>query len=180
MRRKEIRDTMLEKRMAYTVSMRAPMDKVIHDAIIERVTEHQTIALYASFRNEVDTYGIMETLFWDETKTLVLPRVEGNVMHFYAIKSFSDLQMNAMGILEPIGDTVIDPNTIDVVLVPLLAFNQKGYRLGYGGGYYDRYLQHQTFLKIGLAYDFQYNEEFEVFEHDVACDAIITNSEVYA
>ena len=78
-----------------------------------------------------------------------------------------------MGLIESRNSTEIIP---DVVVVPLLAFNNKGYRIGYGGGYYDRYLANKHVLKVGLAYSWML-EEFKEDDFDVRMDIIVTENE---
>lgn len=168
----------LEKRKQYDVLTRAPWDKAIHDAVLDRLEGHHVIALYAAFNHEVDTYGIMETLFWDAKYTLCLPKVEDHDMHFYKISNFNQLEPSKMGILEPITEERIDPHLIDVMIIPMLAFNQKGYRVGYGGGYYDRYLANTNPLKMGIAYSFQETHVDFQEMHDIPCDVIITDQHV--
>lgn len=98
------------------------------------------ILSYASFGSELDTGPLNTSLM--EKGLLVLPRVEGNHLELYRVQAFAHLQKNLWGIWEP------DPNqcrpissaAISLVLVPALAFDSRGYRLGYGKGYYDRLL----------------------------------------
>lgn len=166
------------KRVEYTVEQRAPWDLKIHDVVMDYTENHQVIGLYCATNGEVDTYGIMETLFQDPSKIVAIPKVfENRKMVFYRITSFKDLVTSKQGILEPITDEVVEP---ELVFTPLSVFNQKGYRIGYGGGYYDRYFElHSNSTKIGLAYSFQYADiEFQE-AHDVACDMIITERNIY-
>lgn len=178
MKKTDIKNEMITKRLDYSVIQRAAWDKAIHDAVIDRVDSQKIIALYAAFNHEVDTYGIMETLFWSKGHRIVLPRIENKAMNFYEIKSFNDLKKSSYGILEPRGTSVIDPKTIDVMIVPMVAFNRQCYRVGYGGGYYDRYTKDTEFLKIGVAYAFQETEEQFQESHDIPVDVVITDKEV--
>ncbi len=176
--KRDIADAIIAQRKKYDVETRLPWDKAIHDQVIERTSGHKVIALYAAFNHEVDTYAIMETLWWDPTLTLVLPKISNKAMTFHPVTGFQDLTPGQLGILEPTTAVTIDAKDIDMMLIPMVAFNRNGYRIGYGAGYYDRYLKDTDFIKIGLAYDFQ--ETTVSFEemHDISCDAIITNREV--
>lgn len=178
MDKRKIAHKKMSKRATYTVEQRILWDQKIHDDVIDRIGNHKVIALYAAFNHEVDTYGIIETLLWRDDITIVLPRVKGQSMDFYSIQNLTDLKPGVMGILEPTAEQPIEASAIDCIIVPMAAFNREGYRIGYGGGYYDRYLKNQSFIKIGVAYDFQ--ETPEVFQeaHDIPCDVIITNQEV--
>ena len=177
MDKKQIANKKLKQRTSYSVMERLPWDQAIHDAVIDSVSPGTIIGVYAAYKSEVDTYGIMESLFFDESITIVVPRIlEDRQMEFIKINSFSDLKKNKMGILEPVGHEVLEPS---LILVPLLAFNERGYRVGYGGGYYDRYLEAHKAYSIGLAYEFQKTSLQFQEDHDVACDVIITNEGVY-
>ena len=95
------------------------------------------------------------------------------------LKSFNDLKENSMGILEPIDDSnYIDKREIDLILVPGVVFDLNGNRIGYGGGYYDRYLQDIKEIrnKVVLAYDLQIVDSINPDIHDIAFDYIITNT----
>ncbi len=86
---------------------------------------------------------------------------------------YSTTKIGAFGIEEPEGQAY--SGDIDVAVVPLLAVNSKGYRTGYGGGYYDRYLKNSSAYKVGLGYFFQI-EEFENDDWDVKLDCLITET----
>ncbi|MBK2404004.1 5-formyltetrahydrofolate cyclo-ligase [Erysipelothrix sp. strain 2 (EsS2-7-Brazil)] len=178
MDKKTIAQGVLEKRKQYDVLMRAPWDSVIHNAVMDRLEGHQTIALYAAFNHEVDTYGMMETLFWDDRYTICLPKIKGESMDFYTITGFEQLQPGVMGILEPTTNHKISADEIDVVIVPMVAFNRQGYRIGYGGGYYDRFLKGINAIKIGVAYSFQETDIPFQQDHDIRCDVIITENAI--
>lgn len=177
MNKKQIKNIMIEKRQSYSVIQRSPWDKIIHDSIIPMLEPHKTIAIYASFNGEVDTYGIIETLLWSKHR-IVLPRIENKTMNFYEIDNFHDLRKSSYGILEPVSETIVPAEMIDIMVVPLVAFNRKCYRVGYGGGYYDRYTVHTHFPKIGLAYSFQETSVPFQEDHDIALDVIVTEKEV--
>lgn len=137
------------------------------------------IALYYSVGAEVDTIGIIKR-GWQEQKIIYLPKSDPHrhQLHFYAITSFGQLSQGHYGIPEPCeGKEPLDVKQLDLVLVPGLAFDCWGYRLGYGGGYYDRFLSQLSpeTVKIGLAYDSQLSEiplPREPFDQPV--DLIIT------
>lgn len=165
-----------DKRNSFSVEQRIPWDKLIHDSAVQIAETHKVIGIYAAFNNEVDTYGIIETLLWDSSKVIVLPRIEEGQMNFYRIESLQDLQKGHFGVLEPIGNELMVP---DIMLTPLSAFNSSLHRIGYGKGYYDKYFAKHPCFKAGLAYDFQkINEDFQD-KTDIALDVIITEKKVY-
>ena len=97
-------------------------------------------------------------------------------MNFFHWSKNEPLVINKYGIPEPISEKVIYP---DILLVPLLAFDSRLYRIGYGGGYYDRYIkkikQKKNITTIGLAYSFQKIKEVPINKHDIKLDFVITN-----
>lgn len=165
---------MLSKRLALPQPYKQQMDEKIANTVKFLYDDKQTIAIYCAFNQEVDTYGLMEHWFWDKSKRIVCPKIINQKMVFIEIKSFDDLEKGTLQILTPIGETIVPKESIDLVLVPLLAFDDHFHRVGYGKGYYDRYLKDYTGLKIGLAYQFQRTESVHSDQYDIALDGIIT------
>lgn len=115
----------------------------------------QNIALYAAINNEVDTALLFHYL-QNQHKTILFPKVmTKHDMRFYEVKDFSDLQSGHFHILEP-KSTCKMVEQIDLMIVPLVAYNQHGYRIGMGQGYYDRYLTSFPTTTCGLAFSFQH------------------------
>ena len=130
----------------------------------------QTIMVYLSFRDEVDTDTIIKKLL-DENKTLCAPVcLKDGVMVAKKFASSDELVTGAYGIKEPIGEEVKD---IDLVIVPGLAFNERFHRIGYGKGYYDRFLKNFRGISVGLFFDEQMKDFYEE-PHDLPLDYIIT------
>lgn len=136
------------------------------------------IFLFVSYNSEVDTHRIINYSL-ENGKRVFLPKVISREagMETIEIKSFSDLEKSKYGILEPYGNKYASPEEIEVVFAPGLAFDKKGGRLGYGAGFYDRYLMllKKTTAKIGLCYSFQVIENVPMEEYDIKMDGIITN-----
>lgn len=107
-------------------------------------------------------------------KKVAFPRVEGSEMEFYEVTSLKDFQEGSFHVMEPVGgEPVAVQNAL--VLVPGLGFDSRGSRIGYGGGYYDRYFsRHPKHIKVGIAYAVQLVGELEVEEHDISMDGIVT------
>lgn len=140
----------------------------------------ECIFAYVSYNQEVETRTRLETWI-KEGKRIALPKVIGKEMQFYFIEDMKQLESGYQGILEPNSSACAD-GTSGIMLMPGLAFDQEYHRLGYGGGFYDRYLkryQQSKFYKIALAYQFQIVEEVptEVFDHLV--DRIITEVDIF-
>lgn len=141
----------------------------------------ENIYLYVSYNQEVDTKFMINKVLKDG-KRVAVPRVIDEVMEFHEITNLNQLSVGAFGILEPNVENLVsnDPvwKTKNIMIVPGLAFDKQGGRIGYGGGYYDRYIQKyrdQIQLKLALAYDFQVFEHIETESFDENIDGIITD-----
>lgn len=140
---------------------------------------------YVSFGSEVDTIAIIEKAI-KMNKRVYVPKVEGKKMNFYEIFDLDGLIRSKFGILEPEGNTDIyesseGKNQLKLMLLPGLAFDKSGNRIGYGAGYYDRYLGSypiDEWIKIALAYDFQIMEHLAATQYDIRTDYIITNEKL--
>jgi 5-formyltetrahydrofolate cyclo-ligase len=140
------------------------------------------IAGYCTKGSEIDPAPLIDSLRIRGHK-IALPVVvnKGMPLKFQLHQSGDELVTNPMGISEPKATApIMDP---DIFLVPLLAFDQRGYRLGYGGGYYDRTLylfsQRKKILSIGLSFSCQEIAEVPIDHHDIKLDKIVTESCVY-
>jgi len=129
-------------------------------------------------RNEVNLIPLLERIFSNQKKLLV-PVVEGSELISVELTSFNHLERNSFGVLEPIERVPSSlESEIDLVLVPLLAVDSKGNRLGYGKGYYDRFfkrLNSQAF-KLGVAFAFQVLNHVPATGNDIRLDAVVTES----
>ena len=131
---------------------------------------------YYPYNHEVDVIKILER-FEKKKYQISLPKIKKNFrMDFFHWSKNEPLMINKYGIPEPISDKVIYP---DILLVPVLAFDNRLYRIGYGGGYYDRYIkkirQKKNITTIGLAYSFQKVKEVPINNYDIRLDFVITN-----
>ena len=146
-----------------------------------KITEADTVLLFASFGYEPDTWKISEVLL-SQGKTVAFPKCqsEGN-MTFHCIKSLDELKSGAYGICEP--DTSLSQPTVTdktVCIVPGLAFAESGARLGYGGGFYDRFLKDRNnIFTVAAAFEMQITKEFETDEFDICPDIIVTQERVF-
>lgn len=144
---------------------------------------------FISFQSEIDTHEIIRQAFQDGKKIFV-PRVEGQHMEFYEIFALKDLIISRFGVPEPEGDQdrrfIVEKKEPEVrgknlMLMPGLAFDRLGQRIGYGAGYYDKYLAGnaaECFHKIAIAYPFQIMTELPAEETDIRADEIITPVEI--
>ena len=134
----------------------------------------ECIFCYASVPGEVETFYLMQKIL-EKGKMLALPKVSGRDMTFYQVEDINALQPGYMKILEPApGSKMMEPAPEDLLLMPGLAFDRERHRIGYGGGYYDRYLSRHPFgIKVAPAFDFQIMELLEHEETDVNPDMIV-------
>lgn len=137
----------------------------------------ENVFLYISYNKEVDTYMLLSQCLTDGKKVYA-PRVLSKTdMEFYRISDEHDLVSGYMGIMEP-SDSCEKAKIRDgLFIMPGLAFDYDFHRIGYGGGFYDRYLSaDNTFVKAALAFDFQLLESIPYEEHDLKPDYIITQT----
>jgi 5-formyltetrahydrofolate cyclo-ligase len=130
---------------------------------------------------EVDTYQIIRKA-WELGKTVAVPKCHPKEkrMSFRIISDFSQLESVFYGLLEPIEEKtkLINHKDIDLLIVPGLGYTKEGYRIGFGGGYYDRYLKDYSGKTISLAFQLQIIPTFKTEYFDIPVAKIITNDEV--
>lgn len=137
------------------------------------LVDTQVVMAYYSLPDEVCTHSLINDLV-TQGKTVLLPKVMGDdTMELRRYTSRDDMQEGAFHILEPVGEQFTDEVLIDVVLVPGVAFDAKGHRLGRGRGYYDRFLRAYKVRTIGVCFDFQKVNEVPVDAFDVKVDEVI-------
>jgi len=135
-----------------------------------------TIASYISYEYEPSTVEVNEA-FLRSGKILVLPRINGDQLEWVRWDGDPAKLLDKKKISEPVGDAITDLSDIGAVIVPALRIDQSGFRLGQGGGYYDRALPHLNAWKIGLVYAGELSSEGLPHEaHDVPLDAAATPS----
>lgn len=161
------------KRKYFQHSAREVADGAICDLVLQALGGYESFFIYYSFGSEADTRAIIAKLL-SLGKRVYLPRIEGESI--VAVRYFGDedrLIKNKYGICEPCGQAANEQ--IQVCLAPLLAVNQNGYRLGYGGGYYDAFFrENKRILKVGLGYFLQFTEDFTAERWDEPLDKFIS------
>lgn len=139
----------------------------------------QTIGLTISSFPEVDTEEIIRAL-WEMGKTVVVPKCtsKDRTMTFYHIDSYEQLETVYMNLKEPNPKvtTAISSDAIELLIVPGIVYNRSGYRIGYGGGYYDRFLSTYHGLTMSLAFNMQVIDEVVREPYDLPVDCLITES----
>lgn len=177
-KKKQIRKITMQNRLLMSQKEVLEKSKEITKMVLE-LPEYQqadTIFCYVDFRNEVRTREIIEDA-WKQNKKVAVPKVEGQVMNFYQVRRWTDLKEGYMKILESKEECVkIEVQTEDMLMImPGVAFDEKCNRIGYGGGYYDRYLaERDEICKIALAFENQIYQELPCEEHDLKPDFVVT------
>ncbi|MEH7459461.1 5-formyltetrahydrofolate cyclo-ligase [Bacillus pseudomycoides] len=142
--------------------------------------EAETIGITLSMEHEVNTYIIIEKA-WQEGKKVVVPKCnrKTRTMTFRQIVNFDQLETVYMNLREPIPALTkeVEANEIDLLVVPGVAYTRRGERIGYGGGYYDRYLVRYEGKTLSLAFDFQIVNDIPTEPFDQNIQKIITEKE---
>lgn len=139
----------------------------------------ERIYVYVNYNQEVNTSLLIEEGL-KAGKEIMVPRVDNERMDFYRIHSMKDLESGAYGILEPVYGCHPDDRYEGLMILPGLAFDRKYHRIGYGGGFYDRYLmEHPDFTRIALCYDFQIFDEIESEDYDIPVELVISENGCY-
>ena len=172
-----LRDKMRATRKAITPNLHAKKSASIREKL-EAMPEWQSakkVLLYVSTKDEVDTHQLTKDCI-ESDKQVYVPKVKDEKLLICPIKTWTDLKPGAFGILEPCETAdPAHPEEIDLILVPGLAFDQTGHRIGYGRGFYDSLLKSTKGLKVGLAFEEQIVGKIPTEDHDVPLDLIISS-----
>lgn len=176
MDKKALRREIGAKKRALTPEQIETRSAILADKLYKTSQYRDCTSLYAylSFNQEVRTNPIIQRA-WAEGKRVAVPKVVGDEMVFIWINSFDNLApQGAFHIMEPIENGPVAADESALILMPGLAFDPEGHRVGYGGGYYDRFLakepQHPT---VALCYGFQLLDRLPTDPHDLPADAVI-------
>lgn len=147
---------------------------------LKEYDEAKVIFIYSGTSNEVDTSIIIREAL-SKGKRVALPKIISlGLMEAREIRSMDDTVPEKHGILEPgPGSREIPTEEIDLALIPCLAFRKDGYRIGYGGGFYDRFLSKGRFHKIIIAFDKMSCDDIPTDDHDQKADAVLTECAYY-
>ncbi len=168
----ELRRKLKIKRKYFQNVRREAADNAILETFLAAFGRYDSFFIYNSFGFEAGTKQIISALL-KSGKRVYLPRVEGGDI---VAVPYGETGVGAFGIEEPQGQAF--DGEIDVTVIPLLAVNERGYRIGYGGGYYDRYLKDRRTKKVGLGYFFQI-EDFQEDGWDIPLDMFLCERGIY-
>ena len=172
-----LRKHLLEKRDATSAELRDIASEKIHENLKKNSSfiNAQNIACYFPIGSEVNTHNIMlDTL--EQGKNLLLPKIIGDNIEFYIVSNLEKLEKGRFEIMEP-KDSSERAKKIDCVLIPTVGVSKLGVRLGYGKGYYDRFLSSTDAMKISLTYSKQIVKSIPSDSHDIKIDWIVTEDE---
>lgn len=133
------------------------------------------ILMYHSLPDELYTHSFLRK--WGARKHFFLPRVNGVNLDILPYDE-SRLELGSFHIEEPSGDDLADPMELELIIVPAVAYDRRGNRLGRGKGFYDRLLATTKATKIGVGYEFQLVDDIPTEQHDVPVDMVITQTQV--
>lgn len=179
--KRELRKRMKMVRGAVPESARAQRANAIQRALVEmpEFESARVVAAYCSVRDEVDTSEVVRRV-WAENKTVAYPRVDGERLVLHEVTPDTVLSLGSYDVPEPPASApTVAESDIDFIIVPALAVEPNGHRIGYGGGFFDRLLPTlpQAF-RCAVVYDFQLISEVPTLPTDVPVHAIVTDAQV--
>ena len=175
MDKKNLRRMIRDKKRAMTQEQIALASARLAEQFLstKQYAEAKSIYGYLPYNQEVRTVSILQRAL-DDGKRVAVPKVYGDEMHFIYITGFDGLENSDMGIPEPVDDEPVADDPTALVLMPGLAFDPQGHRIGYGGGFYDKFLavepNHPT---VALCYDFQMMPQLQTDEFDIPVDLVL-------
>ena len=172
-----LRKHLLEKRDAISAELRDISSGQVHENLKKNLSfiNAQNIACYFPIGSEVNTHEIMINIL-EQGKNLLLPRTVDENIEFYIVSDLKKLEKGSFEIMEP-KDSCERAKKIDCVLIPTVGVSKLGIRLGYGHGYYDRFLSSTDAVKISLTYSKQIVKSIPSDSHDIKMDWIVTEYE---
>ena len=175
MKKSEIRKKILEiRKQKNSNNLTIDFGKILK--ILKKSRFSKTVGGYYPYNYEVDSIKILEK-FEKKNYHISLPKIKKDFqMDFFRWSTKDPLAINKYGIPEPISDKIIYPN---ILLVPLVAFDKNFNRIGYGGGFYDRYIKrikkNKNIITIGLAFSFQKVKKIPINKHDIKLDFVVSD-----
>lgn len=180
MPKRQLRKDMLERRLSMNEAevMEKSFKIAQHLRRLDVFNKSRTLALYSPIKNEVDTKAIFNFAI-ESDKLVFFPRTENKSINFYLVRNLNELQPGKFKIMEPpLTSQSIPLEKIDLFLLPGVAFDRFGFRLGYGHGYYDRVICKVKAVLVGLAYKFQVVDDIHHTENDIKVHMIVTEEGV--
>ncbi len=177
--KEDVRRKLLKRRVSQNPEEKREKDGQIRERLssLPEFAKAGSLLLYYPIKGEPDLTPLFYAII-SEGRRLILPKVSGNDMRLITVEDPSQLRKGAYGIPEPSSGQETEPSDVDLAVVPGIAFDRKGYRVGFGKGYYDRLLKKVSAPKVGVAYSFQVLESVPRDEWDEPVDVVVTENEV--
>ncbi len=178
--KKYIRKRLINKREALTEEERKRLSEGIVKNLLSlrSLMEADKVLMFCPHRGEPDITPLFSWAL-QKGKILLLPKVEGQELKLIRVEDYTNLSPGAFCILEPLEGDEVSPEEVGLSLIPGVAFDKEGYRIGYGKGYYDRLLGRIGGLRVGVCYEFQILEEVPRDDWDMPVDLVVTEEKIY-
>ncbi|MFN3551014.1 MAG: 5-formyltetrahydrofolate cyclo-ligase [Endomicrobiia bacterium] len=172
-----LRKKILQQRLSLSNNeVKRRSEKVIKNLLsLKEFQISKNIMMYYPFKNEVDVLILIELC---KEKNFYFPAVNFEKKEIEIKKYNEKFIKNKFGIYEPLAEVIVNKEIIDFIIVPGILFDLKCHRLGYGGGYYDRFLKFFTKTSCGLGYDFQIVDSLPVEENDVKLNYVVLENKI--
>ena len=165
----ELRRKYLKKRMEYKNPL---SDMIIYNKVIRGIHKYDKVLIYVSKENEVDTINIIK--YFLGKKKIAVPKIEDNTMNFYYINSLNDLKPGYFNILEPATNLKVETFTNTTCIVPAICYDSNNYRVGYGKGFYDKFLTNKNIYTIGISYKETLINKIPIDKYDINLNEVIS------
>ena len=178
-KKESLRELLLERRDNTSFDLLKIASKKMQKRInkVYAFKDAQKIGLYYPIGSEILTQDIIQELI-SKGKDVFLPKVTGETMEFRKIEDFGSLEIGNFDIMEPKEDCVVN-NNLDVIVVPTVGITPTGIRLGYGHGFYDKFLANNKATTISLTLEKQIIKNIPKSEHDINMDWVITEDRMF-
>jgi len=181
--KKFLRKVYMDKRSNTPIAQFQTLCKGIHDNLIDlNIWDKDIYHVYLSMesKNEVDTNDILSFLLNKNKRVIVPKMLNKNLIHF-EIDQNTKFIKNKLGIEEPVSKVSIDTSLIEIIIVPLLVFDKNGHRVGYGGGFYDRFMSNikDDVIKVGLSLFGPIDEISDINDNDIPLNFVVTPTRTY-
>lgn len=163
------------KKKRDSIENKSLKDNIIFNKIITNkdILSCDTLLIYVSFNSEVNTINIIKHFI--KTKRIAVPKIINSEMKFCYIESLNDLSVGTYNILEPTNTNYVQNFKNSICIVPALCFDKNNYRVGYGKGYYDKFLNNINIKTIGLCYKECITNKIDCDKYDKKIDYVITD-----
>ena len=175
MDKRELRSSIRAQKRAMTEEMIQQKSRILGElfAASEAYRNAKTIYGYLPYNQEVRTVPMLQRAL-EDGKCVAVPKVYGDEMRFICMTDLTRVEKGYAGIPEPVDDRPVAEDPTALVLMPGLAFDPQGHRIGYGGGFYDKFLEKEpNHPTLALCYDFQMLPKLETESHDIPVDWVI-------